>query len=238
MQDIIHLCSDKNLPSYISHISPRKRFWLARIYLTCISYLSCSKARLSFVYSGRLIKHVYEGLCQIIKTLEISRWWRLCVIIRGLPTFFHIFPLAMETSEFSERKTISRVGLCLCTSLQVSPLAIYLASSPDLLMLSPFSALARDFLGLFVQPRHLPVCTAHVTPERCKSFMLLPGQQCSSQLLPTVKQQQHRQSINSLSCLCQTWRPGLCICAVVLVHSGLYWPWDSSIPFPCSTQHQ
>jgi len=36
-------------------------------------------------------------------------------------------------------------------------------------------------------------------PEGCKSLMLLPGQQCSSQLLWKVKQQQHRQSINSLS---------------------------------------
>lgn len=69
------------------------------------------------------------------------------MITRGLPTFFRIFPLAMETSEFSKRKKISRVGLYLCTSPQVSPLAVDLASSPDLQVLSRFPALALGVSG-------------------------------------------------------------------------------------------
>lgn len=90
-----------------------------------------------------------------------------------------------------------------------------------------------DFLGLFVKSYHLAVFTTRVTPEGCKCLVLLPGQQCSLQLFWTVKQQQHRQSVNSLS-----WLPvSVPDLACVFVQSS-WCTWGFAQPdTPPSTSH-
>lgn len=108
----------------------------------------------------------------------------------------------MEASEFSKRMKIEYNYVYVFALLSTESscnLSCQLFRAPDAF---PFICTSSgDFLGLFVKSHHLAVCTAYVTPEGCKYLLLLPGQQCSLQLLWTVKQQQHRQSVNSLSWL-------------------------------------
>lgn len=105
----------------------------------------------------------------------------------------------MEASEFSKRmRRINRVQLCLCLcSTFCSGLLQFIL--PALQSSWCFPLYLHKLWGFSGA-----VCTV-TSPgcmhRPCKSLMLLPGQQCSLQLLWTVKEQQRRQSVNSLSWL-------------------------------------